>query len=985
MVDDSAESALRESEARLRGIIDAALDAVIAIDAHGSIMEWNSQAEAIFGWSCREVAGQALTETIIPPQYREAHVRGLKHFLATGEGPVLNRRIEISALHRDGHEFPVELAISAARSGATFTFSAFVRDISERKQSEAALRESEQRFRGAFETSPIGMALVAPDGQWLQINRRVCEITGYSEEELLSHTFQDITHPDDLEQDLSYVRQMLAGELLFYQMEKRYLHKTGRVVWIHLSVSLVRDAHGTPLYFVSQIEDITDRKQATEALRQSEDRYRDLVQNSNDVILTHALDGELLSVNPAVTRFTGYSQDELLQMNMRDLLAPEVRDQFDDYMARIREAGSATGSVLVQDKSGGKHILEYDNSLRAQDDAVTIVRSRARDVTDQKRAERVQSALYRIAEVTNAAEDLDSFYAELHRIISELMYAKNFYIALADDASGEIRFPYFVDEFDPPPPPIKLGQGLTGHIISTGEPLLLAESEIMELAAGSRVEPRGANPVHWLGVPLRSGDRTFGVLAVQSYTAGIRYGEREKDLLVFVSQHIAAAIEKKRTEKQIEHLAFQDALTGLPNRISLDHRLDVALAIARRERHRLAVLFIDLDRFKVINDSLGHRVGDLLLKGVAERLSRTIRGSDTFSRLGGDEFVLLLSKVDRAESAGRVAQKVQQSLRKPFDVAGRELFVTLSTGISVFPEDGDDADTLLKHADTAMYAAKQNGRDTFQFYSHIGHATGTDRLDLETQLHRAIEKEELTVHFQPVVRLLDGEVVNMEALVRWQHPTRGLVLPGSFIPLAEDSGLIFELGAFVLKAACRQTLSWRTRWNRDLSVSVNLSARQLLDRRLVSAVRRILEETGLPADALSLEITESIAMQNLEVSLTTLGALGSLGVGIVMDDFGTGFSSLSYLKILPVDTIKIDRSFIRDVATDPNDASIVRASIVMAHELRLRVVAEGVENAEQLRFLRGCQCDDLQGFLYSPAVAPPAFEALIEGRKRLPV
>ena len=985
MVEESAKSALRESEARLRSIIEAALDAVIAIDADGSIIEWNSQAEAIFGWSCREVVGRVLAETIIPPQYREAHTRGLRHFLATGEGPVLNRRIEISALHRSGREFPVELTISAARTGSTFTFSAFVRDISKRKQAEAALRESEQRFRGAFETSPIGMALVAPDGQWLQINRRVCEITGYSEPELLSLTFQDITHPDDLEQDLDYVHQMLANEISFYQMEKRYIHRAGHVVWIHLSVSLVRDARGAPLYFVSQIEDITERKHATEALRQSEDRYRDLVQNSNDVILTHALDGKLLSVNPAVTRFTGYSQDELLRMSMRDLLAPEVRDQFDDYLTRIRRAGTDSGSVLVQDRSGGKHILEYDNSLRAQDDAVTIVRSRARDVTDQKRAERVQSALYRIAEVTNAAEDLDSFYAELHRIVSELMYAKNFYIALSDDASGEIRFPYFVDEFDPPPPPIKLGEGLTGHIISTGDPLLLAESEIVDLAARNRVEPQGANPVHWLGVPLRSGDRTFGVLAVQSYTDGIRYGEREKDLLVFVSQHIAAAIEKKRTEKQIEHLAFQDALTGLPNRISLEHRLDVALAVARRERHRLAVLFIDLDRFKVINDSLGHRVGDLLLKGVADRLSRTIRGSDTFSRRGGDEFILLLSKVDRAESAGIVAQKVRETLRKPFDVAGRELFVTLSTGISVFPEDGDDADTLVKHADTAMYAAKQNGRDNFQFYSHIGHSTGIDRLDLETELHRAIEKAELTVHFQPVVRLLDGEVVNMEALVRWQHPSRGLMLPGSFIPLAEDSGLIFELGAFVLNAACRQTLSWRTKWKRALSVSVNLSARQLLDRRLVSVVRRILEETGLPAEALSLEITESIAMQNLEVSLATLGGLRSLGVGIVMDDFGTGFSSLSYLKILPVDTIKIDRSFIRDVATDPNDASIVRASIVMAHELRLRVVGEGVETAEQLRFLRACQCDDLQGFFYSPAVAPGAFEALIEGNKRLPV
>ncbi len=711
-----------------------------------------------------------------------------------------------------------------------------------------------------------------------------------------------------------------------------------------------------------------------------------IVESSRDAVIGESLSGEITSWNKGAESIYGYSAGEVLGKKIDLLISSERAGTNPGTLEKLKR-GEVLESYETEGlrKDGTKIVVSLTMSrILGPGGKVIGASTIARDITDQKRAERGQAALYRIAEITNAAEDLDSFYAELHRVISELMYAQNFFIALSDEATGEIRFPYFVDEFDSPPPPLKPGQGLTGHIISTGRPLLLTEDEIGELDAGGKIVSRGATAVDWLGVPLRTGDRTFGVLAVQSYTERIRYGEREKDLLVFVSQHIAAAIEKKRAEKQIERLAFQDALTGLANRIRLEDRLNVALASARRERHPLAVLFIDLDRFKVINDSLGHRVGDLLLKEVADRLSGMVRESDTLSRLGGDEFLVLLSKLDRSENAGSVARKIQQSFRKPFQVADREMFVTISTGISIFPVDGEDADTLVKHADAAMYAAKQRGRDNFQYYSHDADPGGVDRLALETQLHRAIERSEFKVYFQPVVRLRDGEVIGAEALVRWQHPERGLLLPDDFVSLAEDSGLILELGTFVLQEACRETVSWRNKWGRDLSVSVNLSVRQLQERGFVANVRRILEDTGLPAEALSLEVTESVAMQNLDVSLVMLRELRSLGIGITMDDFGTGYSSLNYLKMLPVNTVKIDRSFIRDVATDPNDASIVRASIVMAHELRLRVVAEGVETAEQLRFLCENQCDDLQGFLYSPAITSEELDLLLESNKRLP-
>jgi diguanylate cyclase (GGDEF)-like protein len=430
--------------------------------------------------------------------------------------------------------------------------------------------------------------------------------------------------------------------------------------------------------------------------------------------------------------------------------------------------------------------------------------------------------------------------------------------------------------------------------------------------------------------------------------------------------------ETRKAERKIERLAYEDALTGLANRVRLEDRLTVSLTHARRDRHALALLFIDVDRFKLVNDSLGHKVGDVLLQKIADRLKEMIRGSDTLARLGGDEFILVLSKVDQPESAGRVARKIQEVFREPFAIAERELYVTVSIGVAVFPEDGDDVDSLVKNADAAMYAAKQQGRDGYQFHSGLRTRGDIERLDLGNRLHRAIDAKEFRVYFQPVVRVGSGEMTGAEALVRWDRTDNGLVLPGEFIPLAEDSGLIVPLGTEVLRESCRQAAEWN-RNGHPLSVSVNLSVRQLQRRDIVATVRSALEDSGLEPRRLGLEITESVAMQNLDVTLAALAELRRLGVGITMDDFGTGYSSLSYLKMLPVDTVKIDRSFVQGVATDPNDATIVRAAIALAHELRLRVIAEGVEDAEQADFLRRHQCDELQGFLFSPAVPAAEF------------
>ncbi|MGE5639357.1 MAG: EAL domain-containing protein [Clostridia bacterium] len=420
-------------------------------------------------------------------------------------------------------------------------------------------------------------------------------------------------------------------------------------------------------------------------------------------------------------------------------------------------------------------------------------------------------------------------------------------------------------------------------------------------------------------------------------------------------------VERKVAEQRAQHLADHDALTGLPNRRLLEDRLTQALALSYRNRRQTAVMFVDLDRFKTINDSLGHSVGDVLLKEVASRLVKQLRVVDTICRTGGDEFVVVLPEIKRAADAAGVAQKIIETLSQPIRVEERELTVTPSIGISVFPDDGRDAETLIRNADAAMYHAKEMGRANAQFFTEQMNLTASRRLSLENDLRRAITRGELRVHFQPIVDANTGKVAGHEALVRWQHPERGLIYPAEFIGVAEETGLILKIGEWMLMEACR----WATfiGVERGLPVSVNLSARQFNDPRLVAMVAKALSETGLPAHLLELEITESTAMQQTDATMATLKKLKELGVSIALDDFGTGYSSFSYLKLFPVNTLKIDRSFIADVENDGDHRAIVAAIIALAQVLNLRVVAEGVETEGQKQFLRGFGCERVQGYL----------------------
>ena len=428
---------------------------------------------------------------------------------------------------------------------------------------------------------------------------------------------------------------------------------------------------------------------------------------------------------------------------------------------------------------------------------------------------------------------------------------------------------------------------------------------------------------------------------------------------------------------RMSHLAQHDSLTDLPNRLLLNDRLTRAIASARRNGNRLAVLFVDLDRFKDINDSLGHAIGDKLLQSVAERLVARVRNSDTVSRPGGDEFVVLLSELEHPEDAAVCAKKMLTALTAPHRIAQHDVHVTVSIGVSTYPEDGQDAETLVKSADTAMYQAKENGRNNYEFFRQDMNIRAVERQSVEGSLSRALERHEFVLHYQPKINLEKGAITGAEALIRWLHLDRGLIPPAQFVPIAEDTGLLLPIGQWVLHEACRQARAWLDAGLRPVPVAVNISAVEFRDKGFLEGVRAILKDTRLEPRYLELELTESVLMQHAESTASVLQALKAMGVQLAVDDFGTGYSSLSYLRRFPIDTLKVDRSFVRQITADADDAIIASAVISMGKSLKLRVVAEGVETREQLAFLQDQRCDEGQGYYFSRPVVAEQFAKLL--------
>jgi diguanylate cyclase (GGDEF)-like protein/PAS domain S-box-containing protein len=784
-------------------------------------------------------------------------------------------------------------------------------------------------------TMKSAVIVIDLEGKIRVVNHAAGSLLGYAEGELVGKPIRTIIDPQET---ISTGQLLRSGGTLDLHMGWRTA--SGTRVDVAASSSFVRDTDDAPVGLVYVASDVTERRRGEQALRESEHRYRTLFEGNPLPMWVYDFETlRFIAVNEAAARHYGFSKDEFLQLTIADIRPPEeipvmmktLSALHDRDRNRIFRHRKKDGSIFDAEITS----FEFVSGGRRARLVIAV------DVTERHRAEerlRENEERYRLLFERNLAgvfrSTLDGRILEVNESLARI-------------------FGYEREE---------ILKQTSFALYFTAEDRHRVMARLREQRTLSNVELR-----------MRRKDGTpvwvlENMTLLESADGGVIEGT------------IIDITERKAAQEQVEYQAYHDVLTGLPNRLLFRDRIGVALAHARRSRRAVAVMFLDLDQFKLVNDTLGHTVGDGLLQAAAERLVSCVRGDDTVARMGGDEFTILLSDLPDTRAAATVAQKVIDSISQPIDVDGHELFITTSIGISIFPDDGMDAETLLKNADRAMYRAKEVGRNNYQFATRAAVEAAAGRLSLERSLHHAFDRKEFVVHYQPMIEVGSRKVLGAEALIRWMNPELGMLSPDEFIPVAEECGLILPIGEWVLRTACEQMQRWRRNGHAELNVAVNLSARQFEQHDLTAMIERILAETGLPPSSLDVEITESTAMQNAELSLAIMTRLKQMGVRISIDDFGTGYSSLSYLKRFPIDTVKIDQNFVRDLAQGSNDGAIISAVISMARALKLRVVAEGVETEEQLNFLRLQHCEAIQGFLYSRPLPADEFEAVLAPR-----
>lgn len=805
------ELALRESEAHNRALIEAAPDAVVVIDQHGRMVQCNPACARVFGYDAQALLGNNVA-MLMADQDTARHDGFIQRFLTRGNvAPSTGR--DVLGRHKDGHDIQLHLSIGVQRlGGGEVRFIGFLRDLTERGKAEAVLRESQLKFQQAMRFAPIGMALVTPEGRWVEFNAALCQIVGYSADELTGMSFLDLSLPEDRDLDRAEVRKLLDGALENYAVEKRYRHRDGRLVWVGLNVSLVPGDEGGARYFIVQIQDITRRKRDQDELHLAASVFS----STMDGIFIATREGKILKVNRAFEHITGYSDADAVGQDC-SLWQSDRHDE--EFHRGVRQCVTETGAW-----------------------------------------------------------------------------------------QGEVW-----------------NRHKAGHLV----------------------------PV-WLSLSCISGESGSAARMI-----GVMYDISEQ----------------KTSQERINHLAHYDGLTGLPNRSLFMDRLGHALAQANRQGRKLALMFIDLDNFKHINDTYGHPVGDELLVEVGERLRAITRASDTVARLSGDEFTVLIENADDADAAETTARKILHVLSDPVEVATGPLYVSASIGVAFYPEDGGDVDTLVKNADLAMYRSKDGGRNQFHFYTQDMASKAEERMTLHNELREAVDQHTIEVYYQPVVDVATRRCVGVEALARWPHGERGSIAPARFIPVAEERGLIHPLGDWVFRQTCEQYIQWREAGVAPDFVSVNVSGKQVAQRGFVDAVLRMLDEIGCSPEDIVLELTESYLMHESADAISLLNLLRDIGFGIAIDDFGTGYSSLAYLKRLPVTKLKLDQSFVRDIPEDRNDIAIARSILRLGDTLGLEVIAEGVETEAQHDFVLNEGCSLSQGFYYAQPMSGRDFIA----------
>ena len=1140
----------------------------------------------------------------------------------------------LSLIVRDPHSLSVLQSVKGpvfVVVTALLLFVLIARSMARLERSAAVLLESERHYRSLVELSPYGLLL--HDGeQVLFANRAAARILGLdSADRLAGRPVLDFVHPDSHETVREQIRTFQEGERSLPVLTAGFKRADGTPVDVEMSVAVLPYQDRQALQVV--IRELTQGRRAEEGLRETEQQFRALAQSTRMGILIFQEQG-FVYANPAAEAISGYTLEQLSQRPFWDSIHPDHRQMVHDLGIACLKSNAAPAQFEMQ-------ILTREGETRWVDCTLgrTLLGGRPAgvvtifDITERKRAEKLRGAVRRIALAASGTRGLEEFFRTFHTVVERLMPTDNFHVALFEDSTALVSFPYFADERESRPEPHTLSRTLTDHALQRGEPLLLSARQIEELAERDEVEPPRFSVSSWIGVPLRIEDRTIGLLELQSYKEGVRFGEREKDALVFLSGQVAMVVERKRAEEalreseerfrtlaenaaagiliyqgerwryanpaaltitgytheellrlkfwdvvhpdfrelvksrglarqrgekvpshyefkivtkggqsrwvdftggmivyqgkpagvimafdvtdrkeaeeafllqqtyfrqlfesspegivmldnedrvlavnrgfeeifqfgkeeltgsrlndhivpegdrekatlisqtvlsgevvrteatrrrkdgrlvpvsilgfpillqgdqigvygiyqditarresdeRLDKLAHFDPLTDLPNRYRMREILKEALASGKKAGQRLAVLFLDLDRFKEINDTVGHDVADRVLQSAAHRLRSRVRQRDTVARMGSDEFLIVLPELRDAREVEETLLQIRRAFSRPIQVGSQEFHLALSAGAALFPEDGDDLDTLLKNADIALERAKAEGGDGFQFFTAEMSTLATERFRMKGRLRKALERQEFTLYYQPIVEGRGGRVLATEALLRWKSPEEGIIGPGRFIGVAEETGLIVPINEWALEQACFQNVAWERQGLPALPTSVNISARLFHQRDLVADVQRVLRDTGLPASRLILEITETTAMGDVESSVPVLRRLADLGIRIAIDDFGMGYSSLLYLKRFPVHFLKIAQPFIQDLVGSQDDAALVQAIVTMAHGLGMQVIAEGVETPEQLFLLQTFGCDSLQGFLFSRPQPTEALLGILDGHQSLP-
>ena len=930
-----------EAQRFLAALVTSSDDAIYSVTVGGIISSWNAGAERLYGYSRDEALGKSVS--ILTPADRPGEGIIVLDDIRRGQKVSL----ETVRVRKDGQLVPISLSISPLRDAAGTIIGAagIARDIRERKRMEQAVRENEANYHAIFKTSRDGIVLAdAQTGMLLDANPAAMALLGRSSQEIRSLHMSDI-HPSD---------QAAAARASFQQHRREsgareywILRPDGQRVPVEISAGPMRDARGREVV-LGIFHDLRERKRAEAALQESEARFRIMADSCPIGIWVTDANGRTQFVNRVYRQFCGLTSDHVDPDAWQALLHPEDAPGFLEAFQRALTNQTHFRAEERSRRADGE--WRWVESLAEprfspEGDFLGLVGT-SKDITERKQAE---AALHASEEkFRQLAENVREVFWMMNAAGTEVLYVSPAYEEIWGRTCEELySHPMsWIESIEP-------------------EDRERAHAAFLKQMQGENIESEyrirnASEELKWVR------DRAFPI-------------RNDSGEIVRVAGIAEDITERKKTEAALAHQAQHDHLTGLPNRLLLSDRLEASIERAAKTGLMAAVIYIDLDGFKLVNDTLGHEAGDALLQQATERLQRCIRELDTLARMGGDEFMVVVNQISDDQTALTIAERFRTVLQKPFEVAGNELHISASLGVAMYPRDGEDVSTLRRNADAAMYGAKRSGKDRVQLFSPVIRDTFTEHWELETELrHALIQGDQLSLEYQPIFEMQGNRQTALEALLRWNHPTLGFIPASKFVPVAVESGLILRLGAWALKKASGQCRLWQDHRLGDtplsgVRVAVNVSALEFVRPDFADSVVQILDEAGLPGHLLDLEVTETVLMRDMDASIRKIELLRERGIRISIDNFGTGFSSIGHLPRLPVDAVKIDRSFATELGADIASRSLMAGMISLVHSLGKRVVVEGVETTEQLEILKAIGCDELQGFLLGRPAPLPAW------------